>query len=364
MRTNIRGIFIGLLLGIVQLTADANMRQLTHGPTYGSPFLSEYVEIEREHLHIILNETFNSAAYQVTYYVNAHRSGKQIPMLFIAEGHTGGFEVALNGQPISLIASSIVSEMLVSPNSGFDYITSDNEHGVSIKDNSGSGRYYDLSEMKAFYLDVDSGRHKITVKYTGGRWVDLSGFQKIYSFRYSLYPAKRWLSFNNLVLTIDTRKFKDNWTTNIGPPDKEVQPGVVIWERDSIPTNTLIIKDIPEMPLSGKVYLFFVQIKFGFLLILTIILIHFFILRNTIRKQPTKQYTFIRIVGVAAFMSLLLPSILAVQLYSAPLFFGERANGVYNYYFMIYFFYPIFVIAYTTAIYFTIAGLKLYYKGR
>src|SRR5690606_37585311 len=89
--------------------------------------------------------------------------------------------------------------------------------------------------------------HQIHIEYTSRAWVDLWDWVKKYSFKYSLFPAKFWRSFNSLEITLSASENNSEIITNLGEPTEGNPTSLATWKFDKLPDDEIEISYKPQI---------------------------------------------------------------------------------------------------------------------
>lgn len=269
-----------------------------YGGTLGSsPFINQFVEIKKEVIKIKLHSTFNAASYNINYTINATKSGLKIPLLFLAIGYKKDFQIWLDGKSVELkeFPYDYYSRSDSSKTKGFNYFL-DKKEKVHIQLDENNDIIEKLNNLKYFEVDLSVGFHSIKIKYTGIPCELLGPWIKEYSFRYSLYPASYWKSFESLEIELDIEDLKEEITTNLPTQKHRKEDKILIWKFDTIPVNTLEIKYIPKINAPANFLISIGPYYIALIIFWTLIILHFFLARNYRRKSSSK-YSWVAILG-------------------------------------------------------------------
>jgi len=315
--------------------------------TFGaSPFINQYVEIQKEQIKIKLDSTFEEASYEINYVINATKEGLNIPLLFLALEYKKDFQIWLDGNLVELknFPSNYYSKTDSNKTKGFNYFLGE-EETVEIPFNEKERSIEKLSNLKYFEVDLSLGLHRVKIKYVARPWVFSGDWVKKYSFRYSLYPAKYWKNFEQLEIELTVGTLLKKIETNLSVQNQDLENGRMSWEFDQIPTETLEIRFTPEV---NKKALFLIAIGpyYISLMMLALLVLGHFVLAKNYRKKSSAKYSWVAILGsiVNPFL-MYLTYIYAVD-YIGYLI-GEHASNRMGYgaIFAI-FFYPVNVLLY------------------
>jgi hypothetical protein len=321
--------------------------------TYSSaPFTSRDIDIVKERIYVTLDKDFKTALFRIEYRIKADSSGKQIPLLFHAEGYAGDFKVWLDQTPVILMnIPEKVSGFKESPFNRFTHITQPppaignrEPETVKIYWEKNLGLYSRVTNLKYFETDISKGEHTIIVEYTANVWVDISRWVKEYSVRYSLSPAKHWRSFGELEITIDASRCGRKITTTLGSPQRGSVDSVATWVFSKLPDDFFTITYIPEVSLFAKALIFINP--FWQILLVGIFLtwLHFQAIKKY-RKKSKAKFSWVVITGSIIVPILVLFSYLfSFELIDAVI--GPEAGRWHGYTFMILVLYPFLMPVY------------------
>ncbi len=343
--------FLLLVLGqMVQANMSSPIR---HGTMTSSAFTSKDIHILSEFIHITIDKDFKTAKFVVEYTVQSEVAGRQIPLLFYAQDYKDSFYVWVNQQPVAIQAiPSEYTHFNNSPFSGFSRLT-ENEgeprtsDEVTIYWQESTGYVYPIYELKYFETDLPEGVHKVRVEYTANAWIDVSGWIKSHSFRYSLTPAKFWKSFGRLDIVVEQEGTVKTLTTNLGEPKEQSFQKQNSWTFQSLPGEYLEFSYTPEIsPLAQALIAIspfgLACMAGGICLILHLLLI------NLYRKNNIHS----RFSPVVIAGSILIPFlVLLCYILSFSLIdriIGENAGNHHGYVFLVMLFYPILLPVYWT----------------
>jgi hypothetical protein len=268
-----------------------------NGESGGSPFINQFVEIKNEKIKIKLNSTFSEASYEINYTINATKEGLKIPLLFLALEYKKDFQIWLDGKPVELkgFPYNYYSLSDNSKTKDFNYFLDENER-VEVKLGENRGLSYKLNNLKYFEVDLSLGTHSVEIRYVAqpcefsGTWI------KEYYFRYSLYPAKYWKTFEKLEIELDATNVSQKVTTNLNSPKHDFENKIMTWKFDSIPTQTLDIKYIPEINSQAKFLISIGPYYLSLIVFWLLIIIHYFLARNY-RQKSSAKYSWVAIIG-------------------------------------------------------------------
>ncbi|MGB0431783.1 MAG: hypothetical protein ACPGLV_15015 [Bacteroidia bacterium] len=335
----------------ITILAQANMASPIQGNSWSaSPFLSDHVDITHEKIFISLDDSFNTAKFNIEYHINAKKSGVQVPLLFYATEFKDSFRIWIDGHEIFLNqVPEAYRDLNGTPFSSFDYFFQNN-HCDSIKEvviwnSSNRGFHVDINDLKFFETDITKGEHLIKVEYTANHWQYSGTWISERWFRYILSPAKYWKSFGSLEIHLDASQFQKPIKTNLGAPTSGKLQEKCIWQFDEMPIEILQIEYAPKISKLSSALIFISPIYFMYGAFLLLAIWHFYFLRKF--RNSTKKNAF----SISLFLGSLLVPFLAFLVFILSytlidLTLGEKASGYHGYEFMIYIFYPIVMPAY------------------
>lgn len=278
---------------------------VSEGTRSGSAFSSRSLEILSETIHIIIDKNRNAARFIIAYTINADSSGKQMPLLFVAQDYKDSFTVWVDGQPVTI--SNIPGEYTGQagfPLSQFSNIfrqDNSNNNYVFIRWEENTKYGYRVNDLKYFETTLTAGTHTIQVEYNAKPWIDRSELVRKTSFRYSLTPAEYWRSFGSLDIIVEQEGDAAVYTTNLGNPIEGKTGAVNKWHFNKLPAEyiELVFKPALKQPAS-----FAASLRPYMLLIIggVLFIIHILLTRWYRRRNPGKRFSPVVILG-----SLLLP---------------------------------------------------------
>ena len=275
--------FLILLLSLTGKFCFANMASpIWEGTHVSSAFSSEDVDILSEKIHIKIDEDFKTASYTVEYFVSCETAGNQIPLLFLAKDYKGSFKVWVDNLEVKILKiPATYSHIGASPFNKFSnsFVQSSNKNeteSVSIFWHPNFGSNYNFNDFKYFETALTKGEHKIRVEYIADVWTNISDWVKVYSFRYSLSPAKYWKSFGSLEITLQNC-FQKFLTTNLGEKSNGKIDGVATWKFTNLPADFFEITYIPEISNLSKKLIKIGPERLAILFGAFLFIIHFYI---------------------------------------------------------------------------------------
>lgn len=325
---------------------------IVEGSKNASVFSSKDITILHENILVYLSKDFKTAQYIIEYTIKSDVEGAQIPLLFLAKDYKDNFAVWLDGKLVNI--QDIPKYITASKNTKFEgFVNSFNEkidenYYVSIDWQANNSDIYSLDDLKYFETNLSKGEHKIKVGYTAKVWIDKSNeWVNEYSFRYSLAPAKYWKSFGSLNITV----FQDGnikpLTTNLGNPTEGKFNTISNWKFNKLPSDNFNIIYNPKTSPTAKTLIAIDPFGIAFLAGIILMLLHFCIIFWFRKKNVTKKYTWIVILG-----SLLIPILILFSFMESYVFIdyliGDDATKRHGYYFLAIIWYPILVPIYMT----------------
>lgn len=324
---------------------------VTEGTASASPFLSRYVDIEKERILIIPDREFQTADLEIEYHIKAHKSGDQIPFLFYASDFRQDFKIWVDGKETAL--KQVPSHYRVlegSPFTDFSHLfeEGDNKAQVVIDESPSTGFYVDLKDLKFFKTSLSEGDHIIRIAYTASVWVDRSEWVNEYSFRYALSPAKYWKSFGELEIILDASNFQEITKTNLGEPIAGDFQSKARWAFSSLPTEVLKISYTPEISLAAKVLIAVSPNGLALFFAVIVITFHFAAIKRYRKYYPDSRFSLVMIAGSFVLpLVILLGAILSYSLVDEAI--GPHAGRYHGYTFVIILLYPFLLPVYGIA---------------
>ena len=280
------------------LLLNANMASPVNEGTFGTrPFISQYVNILHENLHITIDENFEYADFVVEYNIHAEKSGTQIPLLFYASSYYENFKVTIDGKEVTLArqedfwnAYGPEKEKLTN----FHYLYNNDKKAVLEIENQfkygRNDRIY-LNDFLYFETDLSEGNHTIKVTYKATNWRYKHNRLNEDSFRYALAPAKYWKSFGTLNVTIDASNVKDAVFMNVGTPKSGEVNGVSSYTFDKLPVDVLQITRIPTLSGFTKLLMKIESFWLAIILVSFIVLYHMWQMFRFRKKHPRLKFS-------------------------------------------------------------------------
>ncbi|MCH2042912.1 MAG: hypothetical protein MK212_02135 [Saprospiraceae bacterium] len=332
----------------LQLAALANMGSPVRKGTLGSdPFISQYVTIEHEDLYITVDSSFTTTQYKVRYYINATKSGKQIPFLFYASEFLSDFSVQIDSQSVPILP--VPKEFEQAKGSKFenfayffetDSVRQRDRVLLKEKDQGVVGMNIGLNDMLYFETNIDSGQHIIEVNYTASQWKDYSGWVINKSFRYALSPALYWKSFGTLTIHLDATACKLKLSNNLGMPTKGDHQKKATWNFDKMPVKILQITHKPSINSFAQFLIQLGPFGIGGVIGGILMILHILLILRKKRGGDLDKVKIIRMMG-----NLLVPFIYIGSCFYAYDFIywviGPNSSGQHSYHFIMWGMYPI-----------------------
>lgn len=255
----------------------ANMASPIITGQYGtSAFISRNVEIVMEDINITVSKDLQNAFIKVNYLIDCKKSGKQIPMLFLAYNFRSNFTIKVDENPIELLD---VPQSFYIPDTvngyGYNYLYKPeeltNEPKVIVKwSDYEDYEVMNLNDMKYFEWNLDSGLHKIEVTYWTFTSTDKSDWVKEYIFKYSLSPAKYWSKVGIISVNLTVADEKTQVITNLGEPAEGKVPYQAKWVFSGVPQDYINIQIKPKTSFWAstliKISPFYLAMIFGIIL--------------------------------------------------------------------------------------------------
>ena len=287
-------LFLASFLFFTPLMANMASPVFAEGTLGAQPFISEYVDIVNETIHIVPDSQFQTAAYDIVYTVDAKQEGIQVPMLFYALEYRDFFHIWVDD---SIVELKPIPEQFIYPFEGYDHVFGEEAELTTVQWPDGQGLNAPLYTLKYFELDLAQGRHEIRVTYDADVRGEGWDWANRYSFRYSLSPAQYWKSFGELTITVDNRSQGQKLTTNLEPPHQGSLDSVAVWHFSYLPADMITIQYDPELsPLATTLIAINSDGMAGIVLFLLACL-HLFSVIRFRKKNPTKRFSWVVIVG-------------------------------------------------------------------
>lgn len=280
------------------LLLNANMASPVQEGTFGTrPFISQYVNILHENLKITIDEKFEYADFEIEYFINAEKSGTQIPLLFYASEYYENFEVTIDGERVTLSRQEDFWNVYGADKeklTNFEYLyTADRAKVGEIENQFKYGRSEPISLNNFLYFETDitEGKHTIKVTYKATNWRFQHSRLNEDSFRYALAPAKYWKSFGTLAVTIDASNVEDEVSINIGAPKSGDVNGVSTYQFDKLPVEIIEITRNPKLSSFTKTLLRIESFWLAIILMSLIVLYHVWKMHRYRKKYPKKIFS-------------------------------------------------------------------------
>ncbi len=232
----------------------ANMANPIITGRYGtSAFISRNVEIVMEDIYITVSNDLQNAFIKINYLIDCKKSGKQIPMLFLAYNFRSNFTIKVDEKPIELLD---VPQSFYIPDTvngyGYNYLYKPEELTNKPKVVVKWSDYEDyeimnLNDMKYFEWNLDSGLHKIEVTYWTSASFDRSDWINEYIFKYSLSPARYWSKVGIISVTLTVGDDNAHVITNLGEPAEGKVPYQAKWVFSGVPQDYIHIQIEPKL---------------------------------------------------------------------------------------------------------------------
>lgn len=331
-------LFLASFLFFTPLLANMASPIFSEGTLGAQPFISEYVDIVNETIHIVPDSQFQTAAYDIVYTVDAKQEGTQIPMLFYALEFKDYFHIWVDD---SIVELRPIPEQFIDPFEGYDHVFGEEAELATVQWPDGQGLNAPLHTLKYFEMDLSQGRHTIRVTYDADVRGDSWGWVNRYSFRYSLSPAQYWKSFGELTITVDNRLHGQQLTTDLEPPHQGSLDSVAVWHFSYLPADMITIEYEPELTSLATTLIDISPDGMAGIVLLLLACLHLFFLIRFRKKFPAKRFSWVVIVGglIVPFLALL-AYVKAYDLINWAI--GPEAsphNGGYS--FLIFILYPI-----------------------
>ncbi|MEN0048252.1 MAG: hypothetical protein AAF806_14415 [Bacteroidota bacterium] len=333
------------------------------GTFTASPFINQYVNILNEEIKITLNDDFSEAEFEVVYQIEALKDGIQIPLLFYALYYKDQFQIWVDDEPVAFeeVWSSDYS-LTDSTFIDFDYLFAVDSNGYSkqilIEEDSISGFYITLNDLKFFETDLAKGEHFIKVVYTASKWADYSDWVQQHSFRYALAPAKYWKSFNSLKIVLDASKCDFTLATNLGAPQKGNIKTVAEWNFDGLPSEYIFLKYQVKTPTLSKILLAISPLGMTVIFGLFLTGLHIFGIKKYRLRRPNAKPSVVVILGSLVVPFLIL-SFHILSYFIIDWSIGEEASGRHGYMFLVIFLYPLLLPIYWIMMWFIDEKVKM-----
>lgn len=284
------------------------------GTFSGSAVSSRDIDILKEKIYLKIDKDFRTAFYQIEYWIRTDTDGKQIPLLFYAKDYQGNFKIWVDNQEVKLL--DIPEEYKTTANTPFEKFSNSFEQSspnvepeiVLIYWKKHTGFVYNLNDLKYFETDLSKGVHHIRVEYVAKVWIDVSGWVKEYSFRYSLSPAKNWKSYGSLEITIDASEFNYPLKTNLGQQTQGQSDATLVWNFSKLPADYIEVVYKPEISAFAKTMIAIGPAGLTLIFTLCISILHFLSINIYRRNKPTKKFSWVVIAGSIAIPLLILIS--------------------------------------------------------
>ena len=343
--------FLILVLMTISLFAPANMASPVDEGTMGAvPFINQYADITKEIIHIVPDEKFQTARFQIEYQIRASRPGIRIPLLFYASEYREDFKIRLDDTPVTLQEVPQQYEKLAgTPFEDFGYFFHEkvgNEiPGVNIAESPTTGFVVTIGDLKFFDVDFSEGPHTLNVEYTADQWIDRSDWIRKRNFRYALSPAKYWKSFGSLEITVDASQFKKKISTNLGKPTLGTLDSIATWSFTTLPVEVVQINYNPEVSWMASRLIYLEPEGLSLFFAILLVGLHLLLMRRFRKKYASKRFSWVMITG-----SLLVPLLVLIgfilSYYLIDASIGEEAGRYHGYEILVIIFYPVILPVY------------------
>lgn len=256
-------------------------------------------------------------------------------MLFYAVDYLGDFNVWVDNQ---LVRVEEVSDAHQASLQKFEDALNSTEWIEELK------RKPEHRDLKFFKVDLSEGTHQIHIEYISKAWVDSRHWVRKYSFRYSLFPAKFWRSFNAIEITLET---SDNFelTTNLGEPAEGRLGSLATWRFEKLPVDEIELAYTPPISLWAKMLIAINPIGLTFLFFIAITIVHYKLIQQHRFKNPESRYSWVQLIGV-----IVVPFLIVVWFILTFDFIddaiGVEAGKQHGYTFLAIIFYPVLMFLY------------------
>ncbi len=341
--------FISILLLVQTFACWSNMASPFIGGDRGiKEVTSKDADVTDEKIDIYIDSAFQEIKFKVSYNISLTKSGKSIPLLFIALGSTypnkEDFIIHCDDKRVTTqdIPYDWVSE---SPHKYLSFEKlwlvegkSLNENLIQEEDSSCQTiNTYHLHDMYYFEVDLDSGIHNITIEYKGSPSIHRTSWINKYEIDYALSPIEYWKSHSAINVAIHSKINLTELTSNYPIQVSSSKEGSIL--IDSITKCNLSIKYSPRINERATQMIQFGQQNMTIVFGLIIFLFHI-VLIWIYRRYVYTKYSLVLILG-----SLFFPfSILLFYMYTYDIIddtIGIHASNYHGYTFFIMIFYPI-----------------------
>lgn len=329
----------------------ANMASpIVEGSKNASAFSSKDVTILHENIVVHISQDFKTAKYTIEYAIKSDVVGGQIPLLFLAKDYRDNFSVWLDGKLVQL--QDLPNYIIKPENNQFEGFSNsfpqkiDEIKYISITWQRNITNLYKLTDLKYFKTNLSKGEHKVKIEYTANVWIDKSNeWVNEYSFRYSLAPAKYWKSFGALDITVFQEGNIKPLTTNLGNPTEGKFDAISTWKFNKLPGENFNIIYKPEISTTAKILIDIDPFGIAFFAGIVLMLLHIAINFWCRKKNLTKKYNWIVILG-GFIVTYLMLHIYFISYDIIDGLIGSDASKRHGYYILILFWYPVFVAIY------------------
>ena len=316
---------------------------------------SKEIDIIDEQINISISRAFQGPQIAVTYKIFTPKSGKQIPLLFVAlGGYSTQFTITCNEQRVESqqIPSSWVNDnpdFLNGFSEAWLFTKSDPQDEIFVDYDSTGNEYqkYQLYELSYFEVELDSGYHEIKIEYGAVASEDRSDPVKKYELYYSLSPALYWKSFGGVTINVKSEISTDSLSFNI-PFTEKVNNHELVFRIDTLNRNFFNVSYHPPLPKFAAKLLAFGNVNLALLAGILLAIAHVLWNRNY-RKKSTRKFSIVVLIG--SFIVPILILWIYVQSFNwIDLLIGRHASAYHGYTFISFIFYPILVLLYGSLI--------------
>jgi hypothetical protein len=349
--TNTKYLCALFFLLIVQCSFANMGSPLKQGTLASTAFSSKDIDILQEKIFIKPDEEFQTASWSIEYHIKTEFEGKQIPLLFLAKDYKGNFRIWVDEKEIKLV--KIPDAYRNTTNSPFAKFSNSFEHSSKPDDDEtttiywtqNNGNVYKLKDLKYFEISLKKGEHTIKVEYLANVWIDISGWVKEYSFRYSFTPAQYWNSFGNLEIRVDASLFGKRFTINTGQQQMGITDSFTVWNFRKLPGQFLQLTYIPKINSLAQSLIAIGPAGLAICFTLILAFIHFRTMVFFSKKYPLKKISRVLITG-----SIIIPLLILVGYICSYNFIdtiiGSNAGKFHGYTFMAILLFPVLMPLY------------------
>lgn len=335
-------IISAFILGVmVNQICLANMASpIWRGTKSGSAMTSGNIDILNEKIFIQIHKEDHTALYKIDYFIKCDSSGMQVPLLFYAVNYQGNFNVWIDNKKVKVEdVSEGHTDVNRPPLQNFQETLRSSDWVQNL------GQELEFKDLKYFEMDLSEGVHQIHIEYTSSAWVDLSGWVKKYSFKYSLFPAKFWRSFNSLEIAIKIMNDDTDLNTNLGNPMTGTLDSMAVWRFDKLPADEIEFSYKPQVNFLAKALMNVTPFGVTMLFFISMTIVHYRLIHKYRINNPDKKYSCVNIVGIIVVPLLtLIWFIWSFELIDTVI--GEEASRYHGYTFLVIIFYPVVLLFY------------------